>query len=85
LVSEGVFSAHAYERCRSQFIARYAGPGPNALTPFFETAFCRLGYFGPDSWNLWARRHNDEWMVLGSRMTLAECFQEMRTNPWFER
>ena len=68
-----------------QFIAKYACPGPNALSPFFEIAFARLGYFGPDSWNIWARRHNDQWMVLGSRMTLRECFDEMRTNPWFER
>jgi len=68
-----------------QFIAKYACPGPNALSPFFEIAFARLGYFGPDSWNIWARRHNDQWLVLGSRMTLRECFDEMRTNPWFER
>ena len=67
-----------------QFIARYACPGPNALAPFFELAFARLGYFGPNSWNIWARRHNDQWMVLGHRLTLPECFEEMRTNPWFE-
>ena len=66
-----------------QFIAKYACPGPNALSPFFEIAFARLGYFRPDSWNIWARRHNDQWMVLGSGMTLPECFEEMRTNPWF--
>ena len=66
-----------------QFIAKYACPGPNALSPFFEIAFARVGYFGPDCWNIWARRHNDQWMVLGSRMTLPECFEEMRTNPWF--
>lgn len=67
-----------------QFIAKYACPGPNALSPSFEIAFARLGYFGPDRWNIWARRHNDQWMVLGSQMTLRECFDEMRTNPWFQ-
>lgn len=66
-----------------QFIAKFACPGPNALFPSFETAFARLGYFSRDSWNLWARRHNDQWMILDSRKTLAECFAEMRTNPWF--
>jgi hypothetical protein len=66
-----------------QFIARYACPGPNALSPFFEIAFARLGYFGPDFWSLWARRHNDQWIVFGSRLSLKECFEEMRTNPWF--
>ena len=66
-----------------QFIAKYACPGSNALSPFFEMAFARLGYFGPDSWNIWARRHNDEWMVIDRRLTLKQCFEEMRTNPWF--
>ena len=66
-----------------QFIAHYLCPGPNALSPSFEIAFARLGYFTSDSWNIWARRHNDEWMVLGRRMTLKECFREMRSNPWF--
>jgi hypothetical protein len=40
-----------------QFIARYDCPGPNALYPFFLTAFARLGYFSHDSWNIWARRY----------------------------
>lgn len=67
-----------------QFIARYACPGPRALTPFFDTAFARLGCFGPDSWNIWARRHNDQWMVIDQGRTLHQCFEEMRTNPWFQ-
>ena len=34
-------------------------------------------------WNLWARRHNDEWICIGRRLqTLRECFQSMRENPW---
>src|SRR5262245_61816011 len=36
-----------------QFIAKYACPGPNAISPFFEDAFARLGYFRPDVWSLW--------------------------------
>jgi len=67
-----------------QFIAHYACPGPNAMSPFFEVAFARLGYFRDDAWSLWARRHNDQWMVLGHQMTMQECFAEMRANPWFQ-
>ena len=67
-----------------QFIAKYACPGPDALSPSFEIAFARLGYFGRDHWNIWARRHNDQRIVLGSRLTLPECFEEMRTIPWFQ-
>ena len=66
-----------------QFVKKFACPGPNARSPFFETAFARLGYFRPDAWSLWARRHNDQWMALGHQMTMEECFQEMRSNPWF--
>lgn len=67
-----------------QFIAHYACPGPNAMSPSFDLAFARLGYFRDDAWSLWARRHNDEWVVLGHQLTLEECFEEMRTNPWFQ-
>ena len=66
-----------------QFISKYACPGPYAISPFFEIAFARLGYFRRDAWSLWARRHNDQWMVLGHQLTLKECFDEMRQNPWF--
>jgi len=66
------------------FIATYACSGSNALYPCFDTPFARLGYFAPDSWNIWARRHNDEWMVIDQRLTLPQCFAEMRTNPWFQ-
>ena len=65
------------------FTSKYACPGPNALSPSFEINFARLGYFGPDRFNLWARRHNDQWLVIASGVTLDACFAEMRTNPWF--
>lgn len=65
------------------FTAKYACPGPNALSPSFETHFARLGYFDRDRFNLWTRRHNDQWMVLASDLTLNDAFAEMRSNPWF--
>jgi len=66
-----------------RFVAKFACPGPNAISPFFERAFARLGYFGPDRYNLWTHRHNDEWLVIQDGLTLQECFSEMRENPWF--
>jgi hypothetical protein len=66
------------------FISKYACPGPNALSPEFEIAFARIGYFSRGRCNLWARRHNDEWIVLEDDLTLEKCFAEMKTNPWFE-
>ena len=67
-----------------RFTAKYACPGPTALAPFFDHAFARLGYFRDDCYNLWARRYNDQWIVLADELTLQECFEEMRTNPWFQ-
>jgi hypothetical protein len=66
-----------------QFIAQYACPGPYALSPFFEIAFARLGYFSHDNWNLWVRRHTGQWIVMDRQLTLAQCFKKMRSSPWF--
>lgn len=63
--------------------ATYACPAPNALSPSFDTNFARLGYFARDRFNLWARRHNDQWLVLARDLTLDAAFTEMRANPWF--
>jgi hypothetical protein len=62
-----------------RFYAKYACPGPRALSPSFEHAFARLGCFGRDRWNLWARRHNDQWICIErlsfrhSRSVLSPC------------
>jgi hypothetical protein len=67
-----------------RFNVHYACPGPNALVPSFKLPFARLGYFGGrNCYNLWARRHNDQWMVLAEDLTLPAAFAEMQTNPWF--
>ena len=66
-----------------RFTAEYASRDPDALSPLFEVSFARLGYFGPDRYNLWARRHNDQWIVLAEDLTLSDAFAEMRANPWF--
>ncbi len=65
--------------------AKYACPGPNALSPEFDAPLARLGYFPSGLFNLWARRHNDEWPVLDDGLTLEECFERLATNPWFQR
>ncbi len=67
-----------------RFTVKYACPGPRALAPSFEVPFARLGYFGGrDCYNLGARRHNDQWIVLAEDLTLQAAFAEMRANPWF--
>jgi hypothetical protein len=66
------------------FIAKYACPSPRAISPEFEVSFARLGYFGQDRFNLWARRHNDQWLIIDDNLSLEACFKCMEKNPWFE-
>jgi len=69
------------------FIAKYACPGPNAFVPEFDHMFARLGCFGPDRFNLWARRYTGEWIVLDDGLTLGECLERMSEDrdSWFEQ
>ena len=66
------------------FTARYACPGPNTISLFFDIDFARLGYFSRDNYNLWARRHNDQWMLLYENVALPACFERMQNDPWFQ-
>ncbi|MBM3852817.1 MAG: hypothetical protein FJ399_06635 [Verrucomicrobia bacterium] len=66
------------------FTAKYACPGPNAIAPFFDHNFARIGWFFPQRCNLWARRHNDQWIVITDDLTFGACLAEMRTNSWFQ-
>lgn len=80
---------HAYAvKWRGSFlyvIAKYACPGPNAISPEFDAPLARIGAFGHDRFSLWARRHNDEWLLLYDGITLDECFENMKADPWFQR
>ena len=42
------------------FCAKYACPGPNTLSPFFETRFARMEYVGDRRFNLSFMRHTGE-------------------------
>ena len=67
------------------FEARYACPSPDAIAPFFDHAFARLGYFADDRYSLWARRHNDQWIRFDEELiTLDECFERLKQDPWFQ-
>jgi hypothetical protein len=42
------------------FCSKYACPGPNAISPFFEARFARLRYVGNERFNLAYMRHTGE-------------------------
>lgn len=69
---------------RFYLVAKYACPGPNALSPSFEDKFAKLECFGDGKYALYAERHNGEWMPIVYNKSLNECLNEMTGNPWFQ-
>ncbi len=65
------------------FCGKYHSPGPNAISPEFETKFARLEYMGNDSFNLAYMRHTGQWFELFQDQTLEQCFAEMKNLPHF--
>ena len=64
-------------------MARYACPGPNALSPFFDTGFARLEYLNNDLFSVAYMRHTGEWWQVRTDMTLAGALEAIRTEPIF--
>lgn len=66
------------------FTATYACPGPNALSPTFESNFARLEHTADHKFNLAFMRHTGEWHDLLRGVTLDECLDSVRDDPWFQ-
>jgi hypothetical protein len=65
------------------FVATYACPGPNAISPTFEVNFARLEYTALGRFNLAYMRHTGKWHELFTGQTLDECLNSIRDDPWF--
>ena len=63
------------------FGATYACPGPNAISPSFETRFARLEHVGGGRFTLSYMRHNDKWFRLPGILTADECLDAVE-NSW---
>ncbi|NLE60437.1 MAG: hypothetical protein GX616_18970 [Planctomycetes bacterium] len=66
------------------FCARYNSPGPNAISPFFETKFARMEYIGGDRFNLAYMRYTGQWIEIFQDLSLDDCLAEIRDNPMFQ-
>jgi hypothetical protein len=64
-------------------IARYACPGPNAISPFFEVGFARLEYLSNGHFNVAYMRHTGKWWEVRTDMTLAKALRTIRNEPIF--
>ncbi|MEW6609505.1 MAG: hypothetical protein AB1414_19025 [bacterium] len=65
------------------FCAKYACPGPYAISPFFEAKFARLEYIGNECFNLSYMRHTEQWWELYTELSLDECLDAIRDEPHF--
>jgi hypothetical protein len=65
------------------FCSRYACPGPNAISPYFEAKFARLEYAGYDRFHLAYMRHTGNWCEIYINLSLDECLAAIRDEPNF--
>ena len=65
------------------FRARFACPGPNALSPFFEDSFTRIACMANGRFNLAYMRHTGKWWEVFTDMSMEEAFATIRDEPFF--
>jgi len=65
------------------FRARFACPGPNALSPFFEDSFTRLAYMANGRFNLAYMRHTGKWWEVFSDLSMEEAFDAVQNQALF--
>jgi hypothetical protein len=65
------------------FFSTYACPGPNALSPTFESKFARMECLGNATFALYFMRHTGEWVGLYDALTVDECLKAIENDPWF--
>jgi hypothetical protein len=66
------------------FCAKYACPGPNAISPFFESKFARMEYAGDGLFNLSYMRHTGQWFEIFQDLSMDECLETIKDFPHFQ-
>lgn len=65
------------------FFSTYACPGPNALSPSFESKFARMEYLGNATFALYFMRHTGEWVGIYDALSGEECMKAIQDDSWF--
>ena len=66
------------------FISTYACPGPNAISPTFETKLARMECVDDGRFTLSFMRQTGEWVALYDALTVDECLKAIQDDPLFE-
>ncbi len=73
-----------WHRSYFYFIGVYACPGPNALSPSFESPFARLEYTAGGTFNLAYMRHTGKWWEVETGLTAGQCLERVRDGGIFQ-
>jgi hypothetical protein len=66
------------------FFSVYACPGPNALSPTFESKFARMEPLGGDKFALYFMRYTgNEWVGVYDALSVDECMKAIKDDSWF--
>jgi len=65
------------------FFSTYACPGPNALSPTFESKFARMEYLGDGKFAIYFMRHTGEWVGIYDALAVDECMKAIQDDAWF--
>ena len=66
------------------FVSKYACPGPNAISPFFESGFARLEYQSNGQFNLAYMRHTGKWWEVYTNLTMEQVVNVIAEEPLFQ-
>jgi hypothetical protein len=73
-----------WQRNYFYFISHYACPGPNAISPTFESKFARMEYVGEGKFALSYHRHTGAWYEIYPSLSVTECLQSIQDDPIFQ-
>ena len=73
-----------WSRNRFYFCSKYACPGPNSVSPFFETKFARMTPTSNEKFNLAYFRYTGQWNEIFEDLTWEECFELIKEGNWFQ-
>lgn len=65
------------------FFSTYACPGPNAISPTFESKFARLEYLGYGKFAVYFMRHTGEWVGILDSLSVEECMTAIQDDSLF--
>lgn len=72
-----------WQRHYFYFVAKYACPGPTAISPFFEAPFTRLEYGGENWFALAFMRHTGKCVEVVQGLTLAKALDAIRSDGFY--